>query len=111
MNTLFPKISAILFGIVFLLGGASTAFGAEFHYYYTEIGTPTKIVSEAYPTKTSCQDVWKTKDTTKFHVSPCEEITLADATQKAADQTVANSAQKVVADNAVANSNPNNPLN
>ncbi len=36
MTNLFPKLAAILLGGLFLFGGVSTAFGAEYFFHYNE---------------------------------------------------------------------------
>lgn len=111
MRNLFPKITAILLGAVFLLGGATTAFGAEFFYYKENSGGGSAPVQVGGPfaDKPSCQTAQqaKEKETTTFGSPKYRTTTfchagtsLAEEQAKATAQTAANSAQQVAANNA-----------
>jgi len=111
MRNLFPKITAIVLGAVFLLGGATTAFGAEFYHYKENSGGGSAPVQVGGPfaDKPSCQAAQqaKEKETTTFGspkyrtTSFCHAGTSLAAEQAiAAGQTTANQNQQNVADNA-----------
>ncbi|MFA5997187.1 MAG: hypothetical protein WC791_01715 [Candidatus Paceibacterota bacterium] len=101
MRKLFPKITAFLFGIVFLLGGATTVFGADsyFFWYNAKVGVggnPGTIqVSGPYADSASCSAAQSTRAGNSSFViaSNCHVgVSVMAEQQGAAIQTNANNA-------------------
>lgn len=83
MTKLFPKITAIFFGIVFLLGGASMASAADvWSYTYSEPNRPTQFAQ--FSTQAECQAARDAS--TMFNKTPCTTNTSSESIASAEQQ-------------------------